>query len=740
MLLLHKIIPRNNLPSSPIHGELPQLNTNQHPFYKALLFGLNWDCVIFAVLNFITLTTTIEAPKAKRIPKALSLHGDTRTDYYYWMNQREDPEVKNFLAAENAYYRQLTAHTRPLQSALFAEMKSRIKLDDESVPYLLNGYWYYIRYTTGSSYPLYCRKKESLQAAEELLFNGDQMAKGHDFFSLGGINISPHNDLATFGVDTLSRRNYTLQVKNLKTGEVYPDKIENTTGRAAWANDNQTFFYTKKNVQTLRAYQIYKHTLGEDPKEDQLIYEEQDEKFSCTVYRSKSRQFLILSSGSTSSDEYRILNADHPDQDFVLFQKRVPKLEYSIAHYGDFFYILTNKDKADNFKLMKTPLAQTTLEHWEEVIPHRKDVLLEDVDIFKDFLVLTERVTGLSKIRVLNWEGNKDYYIPFESQTYTAATGHNPEFDTPVLRYVFNEMTSPSQVIDYNMETHQAQVVKEQEVMDPQFDKTNYYAKRVWAKAQDGTRIPISLVYRKGIKMDGSNPLLLYGYGSYGITVDPSFSTTRLSLLDRGFIYAIAHVRGGEYLGRKWYEKGKLLHKMNTFTDFISCSQYLIQQRYTSSDHLYAMGGSAGGMLMGGIVNMAPQLYHGVIAEVPFVDVLTTMLDDSIPLTVGEYEEWGNPNKKEEYTTIKAYSPYDNVKKQAYPHLLITTGFHDSQVQYWEPAKWVAKLREVKTDTNKLLFHINMEAGHGGASGRFEALKEIAEDYAFLLDLEGITN
>lgn len=470
-----------------------------------------------------------------------------------------------------------------------------------------------------------------------------------------------------------------------------------------------------------------------------MVYREEDEKFTIGVYKSKSRKFIFIASSSTLSDEYRFLNADEPDGDFAVFQKRMPYLEYGVDHFGDYFYILTNKDEATNFKLMKTPLEQTTSENWIEVIPHRKNVLLEDADIFKDFLVLTERTTGLNKIRVMRWDEKEDYYIPFESQTYMTSVSNNPEFDTPVLRFVFNSMTTPAQVVDYNMETYERIVRKKQEVLDPDFDSKNYFSKRLWAKSEDGVRVPISLVYKKGIRLDGQNPLLLYAYGSYGETIDPSFSTTRLSLLNRGFVFAIAHVRGGEYLGRKWYDNGKMNHKINTFKDFIACSKYLIQQKYTSAEHLYAMGGSAGGMLMGGILNMAPELYNGVVAQVPFVDVLTTMLDDSIPLTTGEYDEWGNPNDQEAYEWMKVYSPYDNVQAQAYPNILVTTGYHDSQVQYWEPAKWVAKLREFKTDTNKLLFHTNMDAGHSGASGRFEALKEMAEEYVFLLDLEGIT-
>lgn len=683
------------------------------------------------------MNSKILPPEAKKIPVKLEKHGDVRIDNYYWMRDRENPEVIAHLEAENDYNEKMTAHTKDFQQRLFEEMKSRIKLDDESVPYFLDGYWYYVRFEKDGDYPLFCRKKEDLKAEEEIMFNTNEMAEEHDFFDLGNIAVSSNNRLAVFATDTVSRRLYTLQIKDLETGEILPDKIENTSGNIAWANDDKTFFYTRKDEDTLRADKVYKHILGTNPADDELIYHEKDDSFVTGILKTKSRKYVIINSSSTVSDEFRFLDADKPEGKFKLFEKRKRDLEYDILHYGDYFYILTNKDGATNFKLMKTPVNATSLDNWKDVIKHRKNVLLEDIDIFKDFLVLSERVTGLNKIRVIRWDGTDDYYLPFESQTYTAETAQNPEFDTSILRYAYNGMTTPAQVVDFNMETRRQEVKKEQQVLDANFDKHNYYSKRIWAKAKDGTRIPISLVYKRGIHFDGSNPLLLYAYGSYGITVDPTFSTTRLSLLDRGFIYAIAHVRGGEYLGRKWYDNGKLLTKKNTFLDFITCSKHLIAQRYTSPEHLYAMGGSAGGMLMGGIMNMAPELYNGVLAAVPFVDVVSTMLDDSIPLTTGEYDEWGNPNKKKYYQAMKAYSPYDNVEAKAYPNVLVTTGFHDSQVQYWEPAKWVAKLRELKTDDNILLFHTNMDAGHGGASGRFEALKELAEEYAFLLDLEG---
>jgi oligopeptidase B len=683
--------------------------------------------------------TDIKPPEAEKQPKTLSIHGDDRVDNYYWMNDREDPKVIDYLKAENEYYEKSTAHTKDFQTDLFEEMKSRIKEDDSSVPYLLNGYWYQVRYEKGKDYPIYTRRKGSLDAEEEIMFDANKMAEGHSYFNLGGISISPDNTYASFGVDTVSRRKYTIQIKNLKTGEILPEKIETTTGGSTWANDNKTLFYTRKDEQTLRSNQIYKHKLGENTDSDTLVFEETDETFNAYVYKTKSKKYLVIGSSSTMSDEYQILDANTPEEDFKLFSERRRGLEYDIAHYEDHFYILTNKDKAQNFKLMKTAIDATSEANWTDLIPHREDVLLEGIDIFNNFLVTSERYNGLTRIRVQSWDKTEDYYLPFTSETYTARTTTNVDFDTDKLRYSYNALTTPASVIEFDMVDKSEKVLKEQDVQDPNFDKNNYISERIWATAEDGTQIPVSLVYRKGIKRDGKNPLLQYGYGSYGATMDPYFSSNRLSLLDRGFIYAITHVRGGEYLGRDWYEQGKLLQKKNTFTDFVDVSKYLIDQKYTSPDHLYAMGGSAGGLLMGAVVNMAPELYNGVIAAVPFVDVVTTMLDDSIPLTTGEYDEGGNPNEKQYYNYIKSYSPYDNVEAKAYPNLLVTTGLYDSQVQYWEPAKWVAKLRELKTNDNKLYLDTNMSAGHGGASGRFEALKELAKDYAFLFDLEQIS-
>ena len=699
-------------------------------------------CVIFAssftTIKAQSMSHTIAAPVAKILPKQLKKHNQVRTDNYFWLNDRENPEVIDYLNQENAYYDAMTAHTKDFQKVLFEEMKGRIKEDDQSVPYLYNGYYYITRYEKGQDYPIYSRKKGSLDAKEEILFDCNELAKGHTFFYFCGLSVSPDNRFASFGVDTVGRRIYTIQIKNLDTNEILSDVIENATGGSVWANDNHTLFYTRQDKVTLRANQIFKHKLGTTADKDVLVYEEKDDTFNVSVGKEKSKKYIVIGAESTLTTEYRILNSDTPDAEFKVFQPRVRGLEYSISHFGDSFYILTNKDKATNFKLMKTPENATEKKHWKEVLAHREDVLIEDIEIFSNYLVVEERSNGLNHIRIMPWSGEGEYYLPFGSETYNAYTTTNVDFETDILRYSYQSLATPSSVIDFNMKTKEKEIKKEQAVLGGQFDKNNYVEERVWATAKDGVKVPISLVYRKDLKKDGNNPLLQYAYGSYGVTMEPYFSTTRLSLLDRGFIYAIAHIRGGEDLGRQWYEDGKLLKKKNTFTDFIDCSQFLIQEKYTSPAHLYAEGGSAGGLLMGAVVNMAPELYHGVIAQVPFVDVITTMLDDSIPLTTGEYDEWGNPNNKKYYDYMLSYSPYDNVKEQVYPNLFVSTGLHDSQVQYWEPAKWVAKLRTHKKGNTNLYLHTNMDAGHGGASGRFEALKELAKEFAFLLDLEEI--
>ena len=692
------------------------------------------------ILSLVTFTflngQNMKAPAAKKIPTELKKFDDVRIDNYYWLNDRENQEVIDYLNAENAYTEAVLKDTEQLQKDLFEEIKSRIKEDDESVPFKYNGYWYITRFEKGKEYPIYSRKKENLDAKEEILFDVNELAKPFSYYQLAGLNVSENNELAAFAQDTLSRRIYTIQIKNLKTGEILPDKIENTTGGSVWASDNKTIFYTRRG-DDLRPYQIWKHTLGTPQSEDELVFEETDDTFRTFVYKTKSREYIVIGSSSTVADEYRFIPANDIDAEWKIIQKRERNLEYSIEHYGDHFYILTNKDNATNFKLMKTPIDQTEKNNWIDVIPHRENVLLENFEIFNNWLVLEERKDALTQINIRSWDDKINYYLPFKEEVFTAYIGNNVDFDSEILRYGYTSMTTPSSVIDFNMKTKESVIKKEQTVLGD-FDKNNYETKRIWVTARDGVKVPVSLVYRKDTPINSNTPLLQYAYGSYGYSMDAYFSSSRLSLLNRGFVFAIAHIRGGQEMGRKWYEDGKMLKKKNTFNDFIDVSKYLIENEYTSAEHLYAMGGSAGGLLMGVIINEAPELYKGVISQVPFVDVLTTMLDDTIPLTTGEYDEWGNPNNQEYYEYIKSYSPIDNIKKMDYPNLLVTTGLHDSQVQYWEPAKWVAKLREYKTDDNLLLLKTDMETGHGGASGRFEALKEVAFEYAFILKLEGI--
>ena len=706
-------------------------------------------CVIFATgcKSDIKMNKDVKTPKAEIQAKSLTIHNSTRIDNYFWMRLTDEQKtaknkdaqtqkVEAYLNSENEYFDQVTASTNNFQKELFEEMKGRIKEDDTSVPYFRNDYFYITRFEKGSQYPIYSRKKENLEAKEEVLFDVNNEAEGYEYFQLGGLNVSPNNTLVAFATDTVSRRQYTIQIKNLETGNILTDKIENTTGGSVWSNDNKTLFYTKKDPLTLRSSSIYRHILGTDASEDVIVYEEKDETYSTYVYKTKSHKFIVIGSSSTLSSEFRIISADKPYGDWKIIQPREDNLEYSLAHYGDYFYIQTNKDDAINFKLMKTPVNKTTKENWVDVIPHRKETLLEDVSIFKNYLVIEERTQGLGKIRIKTWDGKEDYYLPFDEETYSAGVYANPEFDTEVIRYSYNSMTTPNSVIDFNMRNQTKEVKKEQEVLGGKFNKSNYKSERVWATARDGKKVAISLVYHKDTELNKDTPLLQYAYGSYGYTISDGFSTTRLSLLDRGFVYAVAHIRGGQYLGREWYNDGKMMNKKNSFFDFIDCSKYLIENKYTSAKHLYAMGGSAGGLLMGGVSNLNPELYNGIIAAVPFVDVISTMLDESIPLTTGEFDEWGNPKEKEAYDYMLSYSPYDQVEAKDYPNMLVTTGYFDSQVQYWEPAKWVAKLREVKTDKNVLLLHTNMDVGHGGASGRFDSLKETAIDYTFLLALE----
>lgn len=689
-----------------------------------------------------------DAPIARMEAKELSIHGDTRVDNYYWMRLSDEQknaekpdaqtqEVLDYLNAENKYTEEKMAHTDALQQKLYDEIVGRIKQTDQSVPYKDNGYLYYTRFEEGLDYPFNCRKKVEEGAKEEVLLDQSKMAEGLSYFAVGGQSVSPNNNLLVYGVDTISRRQYTLFIKDLETGELLSDQLLNTTGGASWANDNKTLFYTVKDPVTLRSNKIFKHVLGTDQSEDQLVFEETDDIYSCFVYKSKSNQYLIIGSFQTLSSEFRVLNADTPNGEWKIIQPREKDLLYSISHYGDHFYIRTNLD-AKNFKLVRTPVTATTKENWTEVIPHRDDVLLEGIEIFKNYLVVSERKNGLTELRVIKWEDQSEHYIQFNDPAYLAYISTNPEFDTDILRYGYTSLTTPNSTFDYDMNTREQELLKQQEIMDPNFSPDNYLSERMYVTARDGVKVPVSLVYRKGMERNGKNPLLLYAYGSYGSSTDPYFSSVRLSLLDRGFIYAIAHVRGGQELGRQWYEDGKLLNKMNTFTDFIDCGQYLVDKKYTSKEHLYAYGGSAGGLLMGAIINIEPSLWNGVVAAVPFVDVVTTMLDESIPLTTGEFDEWGNPKNEEYYHYMKSYSPYDNIQKMEYPNILITTGFWDSQVQYWEPAKWIAKLRDYKTDDNLLLMDCNMDVGHGGASGRFKRYKEIALMYAFFLDLENI--
>jgi oligopeptidase B len=678
----------------------------------------------------------MKPPIARVSPVKLEKHGDVRVDEYYWMRERDDPEVVKYLNAENAYTDAMMRHTEALQETLFGEFKARIKQTDVTVPYKQDNYFYYSRTEEGREYPIYCRKKGSLAAPEEVMIDGNQLAEGHAFCGIGQRAVSSGQDILAFSVDYAGRRFYTIRFKNLATGEMLVDTIPNVTGNIAWANDNRTLFYTRQDPVTLRWNRICRHVLGADPREDELVYDEKDETFYCSVFKTKSKKYLLIECEQTLSTEYRYLEADSPQDTFAVFLPRESEHEYQVDHYGDFFYVRTNY-KAKNFRLMKTLVTATAKEDWVEVIPHRDDVLLESFQLFKDFLVAVERKEGLSQMRIRPWGGAPEHYLDFGEPTYSAGPGDNFELDSGVLRYVYSSLTTPNSVYDYDMVTRQKTLLKRVEVLGG-FDPANYVTERQYAPAQDGARVPISLVYRKGLERNGDNPLLLWGYGSYGYSYDVTFDPYAISLLDRGFVYAIAHIRGGEEMGRQWYEDGKLLKKKNTFTDFTACGQFLVEQKYTSPAKLFIAGGSAGGLLIGAAVNMRPDLFRAAVAAVPFVDVVTTMLDEDIPLTTSEYDEWGNPNKKEYYDYMLSYSPYDNVEVKAYPALLVTTSFQDSQVQYWEPAKWVARLRAKKTNSNPLLFRIKMEAGHGGVSGRYRAYRETAFMYAFLLDEAGI--
>jgi oligopeptidase B len=682
-----------------------------------------------------------KAPVCEKQAFEMTIHGDTRVDNYYWLNEYwldgpQKEKVVEYLNAENAYQETIMEGTKDFQERLYQEMISKIKQTDESVPYFINGYWYITKTEEGKEYPIYIRKKGSMDAPEEVLLDVNQMAEGYEYYSVAGLKVSPDNRMLAYGVDTVSRRQYTIYFKDLESGEILAESIANTSANVEWANDSKTIFYSIKDAITLRNDKIlrYKVGAGEAPV---LIFEEKDETFYTYVGKTKSKSYIIIGSYSTVSSEVQFLSAETPEQPFAVFFPRERDHLYSIDHFADHFYIRTNWE-ALNFRLMKAAAGQATDKSlWQEVIPHRPDVLLQDMGLFRDYLVLDERSNALTQIRIIPWNGEGEHYIRFEESAYMCGSSFNPDFETELLRYSYQSMTTPSSQFEYHMGTREQTLLKQQEILGD-FNQNNYVTERLWATAKDGTRIPISILYHKDFKKDGTQPLLLYGYGSYGNSMEPYFSSVRLSLVDRGFAYAVAHIRGGEEMGRQWYEDGKMFKKINTFTDFIDCAEFLLAEKYTSKEKLYAMGGSAGGLLMGAVVNMRPDLWNGIVSQVPFVDVVTTMLDDRIPLTTGEYDEWGNPNNADSYFYMKSYSPYDNLEAKAYPNMLITTGLHDSQVQYFEPAKYVAKLRELKTDDNLLLMHCDMSTGHGGSSGRFKRLREVARDFAFLLMLEGI--
>ena len=704
---------------------------------------------IFLILTLILSACMQKStiPKATKKPYEMTEHGNTRIDNYYWMRLTDDQksakkydnqttEVVEYIEDENSYLESNLSHTKNFQNDLFEEIVGRIEKDDESVPYFDNGYFYYSRYESGKEYAIHCRKKGSLDGHEEILLDENILADGFDYFAIGGRRVSPDNKWLAYGVDTLSRRIYEIHFKNLETGEVLETTIPNSSYGVAWANDNKTVFYTSKNEITLLGEKIWRHKMGSKSSNDKLIYFEKDDTFYTGVYRSKSGKFIIIYHQSTLVSDYQILNADSPDGSFKKFTKRGTEHEYSIDHYNDKFYIITNW-KAKNNRLMETPDKRTSMSNWKEVISHRDDVHLLGMEIFKNHLVLNERKNGLRGLRVIHQKSGKDEYLDFGEETYTASISVNEEFDTNILRYSYTSMVTPRSTYDYNMDSGTFDLMKEQKVVGG-YDKSLYHSERIYAIGRDGNKVPISMVYKKDMKKDAQQNLLLYAYGSYGSTRDPSFSSTRLSLLDRGFIYAIAHVRGGQIYGRQSYDDGKMLNKKNTFYDFIDAAKYLVEKKYTDSQHLFAEGGSAGGLLIGAVVNMEPELWKGAIAAVPFVDVITTMLDASIPLTSGEWDEWGNPKEKKYYDYMLSYSPYDQITDRNYPNLLVTSGFFDSQVQYWEPLKYVAKLRDNWQGENKLYLHMNMDAGHGGKSGRFRRYREVALEYAFMFDLAGV--
>ena len=673
-------------------------------------------------------------PMAKKVDKILKMHDHERNDEFYWLNERDNQEVIDYLNAENDYRDAYMKDYKSLENELFEEIKSRIKEDDTSVPYLDNGYYYYTRYEKGKQYPIYCRKKDNLSNPEEILIDANKMSEGHEYFRVGGINISPNNKIMAYSVDTVSRRLYTVNFKNLESGEESSHSISNTSGGVTWANDNKTIFYNQKNTNTLRTERVMRHILNSD-KNDEVVFFESDDEFNLYSYKSKSGKYIMVVSGKTISDEISFLSADNPNEDLKIFQKRIDGLEYSVDHFGDKWYIRTNLNGAQNFKLMQCDEDYTSSENWKEFIEHSESILLEGVEVFDDFMVITERENGQRRFNVISNNDGQSHYIDFEEEVFSAYSSVNLEISSTKFRYGYSSMTTPNSTIEYDMNSRKKIILKESEVMGGNFDKNNYQSKLVWANARDGKKVPISLVYKKDTYVEGENPLLLYGYGSYGSTNSAGFSSVRLSLLDRGFVYAIAHIRGSQYLGRQWYEDGKMFNKKNTFWDFIDSAKYLGENNYVDKDQIFAMGGSAGGLLMGAVTNMEPEVFKGIVAGVPFVDVVTTMLDETIPLTTFEFDEWGDPKDKDSYFYMLSYSPYDQVEEKDYPAIFITTGYHDSQVQYFEPAKWIARLRDRRTNKEPLLMYCNMDAGHGGASGRFEAYKETAMEYAFLISL-----
>ncbi len=708
----------------------------KHFLRSALCFLLFTYCCTELFSLPLLYQLELSAPRAEKIPTTLEKHGCIRVDNYYWLNQRENPKVKEYLLEENEYTRQMTTHINPLEEILFKEIRGRIKETNMTVPCKMDGYYYYTRTEEGKEYPIYCRIDNSPNAQELVLLDVNELAQGHDFCSVTNVQNSPSHNLIAYAQDTQGRNLFTVFFKDLLSNELLLETIPNITNQFVWANDNQTLFYVKQDPVTLRHFQVFAHCLGTPVSEDALVYEELDETFITIISKTKSKKYIVITSEQTLATEVRYLNAENSKSPLTLFSIRQKDHRYLVDHLDDTFYIFTNEN-APNYRLMKTKENQTEKKYWQEVIPHRSDVFLQNFELFDKFLVLQERKQGLVHIHILPQETEQDDYLTFDDPTYWASLGFNPDPHSELLRFEYSSFTTPDSLYDYNMNTRQKTLLKRQE-MPGGFQPENYQARRIFAKASDDVEVPISLVFRKDLFKTDRNPLLLYGYGSYGANIDPCFISPIISLLDRGFVFAIAHIRGGQELGHSWYEKGKLLKKKNTFTDFIACAETLTAAGYCDRKNMFACGGSAGGLLMGAVINMRPDLFKGVIAHVPFVDVLTTMLDPSIPLTTHEYDEWGNPENKEYYEYMASYSPYDNVKAQEYPHLLVTTGFNDSSVQYWEPAKWVAKLRMTKKGDSLLLLKTNFGAGHGGASGRFAKIRETAFDYAFLIDLVDI--